>query len=205
MPSFRALLTAAVLASLAQADTIKVTATSDNTFDPDTVKGGKGDIIEFHFDPHNHSVVAGDYQYPCSPLELGTGFFSGFVDSDSGEADKVFQVTLNDTKPIAFYSSQGNECAEGMVGIINPTGTENLTDYKQRASKLSKGVSPGRASFGGQLVDNNDDSSNKSSSDKGGDKGDGSDDNGDGGNAAGALRIPMLGLLGVIGLVFFMG
>ncbi len=86
MPSLRNFLAAAALATLASAKTISVTAKSDNTFDPSTVKADAGDVIEFHFESSNHSVVAGDYQNPCSPLPLGSGFFSGFVDTESGEA-----------------------------------------------------------------------------------------------------------------------
>lgn len=89
MPSFKAyycLAAAAAFACVANAETIKVTATGDNKFDPDSIKAADGTIIEFHFQAKNHSVVAGDYQYPCSPLQLGTGFYSGFLPTDKSEA-----------------------------------------------------------------------------------------------------------------------
>lgn len=86
MPSLKSVLAAAALATVASAKTITVTAKSDNTFDPSTVEADTGDIIEFVFEPSNHSVVSGDYQTPCSPLPLGSGFFSGFIDTESGEA-----------------------------------------------------------------------------------------------------------------------
>ena len=86
MPSFKSFFLAAALAASVAADTIKITAMSDNTFSPNSVQASKGDTIEFHFEPKNHSVVAGDYQYPCSPMQLGEGFFSGFVPVQSGEA-----------------------------------------------------------------------------------------------------------------------
>ena len=86
MPSLKTLLASAAMAYLATAKTIKITATSDNKFDPETVEAEKDDVIEFHFEPKNHSVVAGDYRYPCSPLDLGSGFFSGFLPTDSGSA-----------------------------------------------------------------------------------------------------------------------
>lgn len=85
MPSIKSLLSAFALAYLANAATIKITATSSNTFDPSTITAKDGDVLEFIFEPKNHSVVAGDYRYPCSPLELGTGFFSGFFATSSGE------------------------------------------------------------------------------------------------------------------------
>lgn len=78
MFTVKQLLAAAALAGLAQAKTHTVTAKSDS-FDPDTVKAAKGDTIEFRFEG-NHSIVAGDYRYPCSALDVGTSFYSGFND-----------------------------------------------------------------------------------------------------------------------------
>jgi hypothetical protein len=87
MPSLKSLISAIALACLASGETIKITATSSNTFDPSTVTAADGDILEFHFEPKNHSVVSGLYAFPCSPTQLGTGFFSGFsFDTSSGEA-----------------------------------------------------------------------------------------------------------------------
>lgn len=183
MPSVKSLLSAAALACLASAETIKITATSSNTFDPSSITASHGDILEFHFEPKNHSVVSGLYAFPCTPMQLGTGFFSGFsFNTTDGEADKIFRVTVNGTDPIPFYSSQGNECSGGMVGIINPSKNQTLADYKKRASALARSVSPGRTSFGGEIVDN-DDSSNSTSDDDG--KG-GSSSGGKGGSSGGS-------------------
>ncbi|RSM12273.1 hypothetical protein CDV31_006378 [Fusarium ambrosium] len=204
MPSFKTIFTSAALACLASAETIKVTATSDNKFDPDEVKAEKGDIIEFHFEPKNHSVVAGDYRYPCSPLDVGTGFFSGFVPTDDGTADKVFRVTVNDTEPLPFYSSQGKECPNGMVGIINPSENKTLDEYKKEAAKLSSGVSPGRTVVGGKLVDADDADSDDSDSNDSDDKDSSeSNDGDDEDNAAGALGAPLAGVFAV-GLALIM-
>lgn len=92
MPSIKNLLAAAAaFASLAHGETIKVTAREDDSFDPDQVKAAKGDTVEFHFQKGNHSVVAGTYKLPCSPLELRSNgsFFSGFVDTDDEESVSV--------------------------------------------------------------------------------------------------------------------
>jgi hypothetical protein len=40
-----------------------------------------------------------------------------------------------------------------MVGMVNPSQNKTLSDYKDRASELSQGVTPGRTSYGGKLVD----------------------------------------------------
>ncbi|KAM5348375.1 hypothetical protein ACJ41O_008199 [Fusarium nematophilum] len=202
MPSLKTVLASAALAYLASAKTIKITATSDNKFDPEEVEADEGDVLEFHFEPKNHSVVAGDYRYPCSPLDMGTGFFSGFVATDDGTADQVFQVTVNDTDPIPFYSSQGKECPEGMVGIVNPSANMTLDDYKERASELSSGVNPGKKVFGGELVDSDDaDADDDDSSDSGSSS---SSDSKDGDNAAGVMAIPFAGVLAAAGLAFIM-
>ncbi|KAF4445934.1 extracellular serine-rich protein [Fusarium austroafricanum] len=196
MPSLKTLFTSAAMAYLASAKTIKITATSDNKFDPEEVKAEKGDVLEFHFEPKNHSVVAGDYRYPCSPLDMGTGFFSGFVPTDDGSANKIFKVTVNSTDPTPFYSSQGKECPDGMVGIINADSKKTLSDYKKRASELSSGVVPGKKPFGGELVDANKADSDSSSGKSSGSKGDD--------NAAGALGAPLAGLVVAIGLAIVM-
>lgn len=199
MPSIKTLLVSATLVVFASAKTIKVTATSDNEFDPAEVEASEGDVVEFHFQPKNHSVVAGDYQYPCSPMQLGTGFFSGFISSDSGSADKVFQVTINSTDPIPFYSSQGDECSDGMVGIINASGNETLDDYKERASELSRGVTPGNEEFGGELVDSNDAKGDDDSSSGSGKEDKDSDD-----NAGSSHGVSVAGLLAAVGAAFIM-
>ncbi|KAI5463197.1 hypothetical protein BGZ63DRAFT_351980 [Mariannaea sp. PMI_226] len=192
MLHFKSLLVCSALFCIASAKTIKITATSDNKFDPDSVTAEKGDTLEFHFQPKNHSVVAGDFEYPCSPLELGSGFFSGFISSSDGMASKIFQVIVNDTEPIPFYSSQGSECAKGMVGIINPSENKTLSDYKKRASGLSEGVTPGRAVYGGDVV--------SSSDSKSGDKSDDSKDDKDDENAAWLTQVPTYVQFSAIGL-----
>ena len=82
---FKSLVVCALVA-MAQADTIKITAQSDNTFNPNSITAKKGDVLEFHFQSKNHSVVAGDYRYPCSPLPMGSGFYSGYIHAETGEA-----------------------------------------------------------------------------------------------------------------------
>lgn len=53
---------------------------------------------------------------------------------------------------MAFYSSQGLECAHGMSGMINPSGDKNIGEYKARASSLSMAVSPSNEPFGGEVL-----------------------------------------------------
>lgn len=95
MSFLKTILAVTSMITMAQADTIKITAQSDNTFSPGSVKAKQGDILEFHFQSQNHSIVAGDYKYPCSPLPVGSGFFSGFVDAEKGEAVGLLNLAIN--------------------------------------------------------------------------------------------------------------
>ncbi|KAG5981172.1 hypothetical protein E4U55_003232 [Claviceps digitariae] len=154
MPSLKTYLAAAGCAALAGADTIKITATGNNTFSPDTITANPGDVLEFHFQSGNHSVVAGDYECPCFPLPVGSGFSSGFFDVKSCEDEKVFRVTLANADTVVFYSSQGDECTKGMVGIVNPSEKQTLQNYKMRASQLTGCIMlPGKCCHGGQSAD----------------------------------------------------
>lgn len=91
-----------------------------------------------------------------------------------------------------------------MVGIVNPSKNKTLSDYKERASELSKAVTPGRTMYGGKLVDSDDADSNDDDGDD-----DDSDDSskskdGDDDSAAQFLQVPVFGLIGVIGLAYAM-
>ncbi|KAG6028694.1 hypothetical protein E4U41_000609 [Claviceps citrina] len=176
MPSLTTYLAAAGLAALAVADTVKITAKGNSTFSPDSVTAKAGDVLEFHFQSRNHSVVAGDYKFPCFPLPMATGFFSGFVPVESGESDKVFRVKLADANPLVFYSSQGDECSRGMVGIVNPNDEQTLQSYKWRASQLATGVTPSTSFYGGELADEK--ASNKTNDQNQGKKDDNADSQG---------------------------
>ncbi|KAG5963670.1 hypothetical protein E4U58_003469 [Claviceps cyperi] len=158
MPSIKTYLAAAGLAASAAADIIKITATTDSAFNPNSVTAKTGDVLEFHFQSGNHSVVAGDYHFACSPLPIGYGFFSGYVNVDPGQIGKVFRVSLVNEEPLVFYSSQTGDCSRGMVGIVNPNEQQNLENYMMRASLMSQDMIPdaachGEEIYGGQLTD----------------------------------------------------
>ncbi|KAG5926446.1 hypothetical protein E4U42_003292 [Claviceps africana] len=152
MPSLKTFLAAAGLAALAVADTISITAMSNNTFSPDSVTAKQGDVLEFRFPSGNHSVVAGDYDCPCFALPPGSGFSSGTFDANSYEDDKVFRVTLSNADPVVFYSSQGDDCSKGMVGIVNPNEKQTLHKYRMRASQLAR-CTTDKCCYGEESVD----------------------------------------------------
>lgn len=82
------LLAALLTATAAQAGiTISINAV-DTAFEPNTAAAAVGDVVEFHFQPSNHSVVRGELDKACEPLEKD-GFFSGFVPVKEGETEAV--------------------------------------------------------------------------------------------------------------------
>ncbi|GIJ86464.1 hypothetical protein Asppvi_005353 [Aspergillus pseudoviridinutans] len=101
------------------------------TFDPDTLSVSPGSKVEFHFYPGNHSVVQAAFSNPCQPLSQSS-FFSGFIPDTSEESPEVFTLTVNDTNPIWYYCGQIGHCQAGMVGVINPSKTEQRLHHKQR-------------------------------------------------------------------------
>jgi plastocyanin len=104
-------LTTAFFAGLAAAanHVVKV-GESGLTFSPNSLNASKGDTVTFHFYPKNHNVVQAAFASPCQPLS--GGFYSGFHATSSGEANTTFMITVQDTKPIWFYCSQGQHCAK---------------------------------------------------------------------------------------------
>lgn len=100
----------------------------------------------------------------------------------------TFRYTVENTDPIPFYSSHGNECARGMVGIINPSKDHTLEDYKKRATMLSK-----------RLTARNED--DEDDNDRFGwlNTNDTSDDT----SAGGSIRAPLFAVLGVAGASLF--
>ncbi|GAB1319404.1 hypothetical protein MFIFM68171_09614 [Madurella fahalii] len=125
-------------------------------FDPAEIRGHMGDVIEFRFWPRNHSVVAGDFENACQPLEDG-GFFSGFFPTALDTVnDRVFRVTITHDNPVPIYCSQNNgqHCKNGMVAVINPrdSGSQTLNAYRRLASEAGNATSPSGGHFGGEIV-----------------------------------------------------
>lgn len=86
-------------------------------YSPNSTAAAQGDTVVFHFYPGGHNVVQSDFNTPCSTTG---GFYSGFIDSQSGAAADTFTITINDTSPIWIYCSQVEHCQLGMVMVINP-------------------------------------------------------------------------------------
>ena len=89
-------------------------------FSPNSFTAAVGSQVEFVFFPPTHSVAQSSFASPCTPLNNGTGFFSGEMTTATGENANVFTVTINDTNPIWFYCTFPGHCESGMGGVINP-------------------------------------------------------------------------------------
>jgi carbohydrate-binding DOMON domain-containing protein len=67
-------------------------------------------------------------------------------------------VTVSHTNPVPIYCSQNNgqHCKNGMVAVINPAGSGDLTldAYAALARNAGNAVSPSGSAFGGQVAPN---------------------------------------------------
>jgi len=139
------------MASLAYSRDIAITARGSE-FVPKTVQAVVGDVLVFHFEVNNHSVVMGNWDCPCAPASAG-GFFSGFQPVPQGQkqSPNVFRVQINDTNPLVFYCSQndGSHCKQGMAGAVNAPQTR-LDMYICNATGVDLASSP-PGIFGGVL------------------------------------------------------
>ena len=77
---------ASTLLGVASAETIVIKA-EGLVFGPEIITANKGDTLEFHFLPRNHSVVSGYFGHPCQPstAEMKNHFFSGFLPAKANE------------------------------------------------------------------------------------------------------------------------
>ncbi|RFU34272.1 hypothetical protein B7463_g2051, partial [Scytalidium lignicola] len=159
-------LAVALLAGAVSAQTthrVDVGPNGQLVFSPDSIVAAVGDIVEYHFNPKNHSVVQGAFNTPCQTGSVTDGFFSGFMPTPSGENSQVFQITVKDTKPIWVYCSQTAplaHCPRGMVSAINAPATGNtLAAYAAGAAKFNGTVTFPAQVQGGSIVANNSTSS----------------------------------------------
>lgn len=92
------------------------------------------------------------FQDPCHPLK--DGFSSGFIPTIVSPSGALFDIVVQDTKPIWFYCAQttGNHCQSGMVGSINaPTSGNTLEAFIGLAKSASTSTIPPTAPLGGTL------------------------------------------------------
>ncbi|KAK3338564.1 hypothetical protein B0H65DRAFT_327089 [Neurospora tetraspora] len=160
---------ASTLMGVATAETIVIKA-DGLVFGPEIITANKGDTLEFHFLPRNHSVVKGYFGHPCQPAtaDIEGPFFSGFLPAKSNEENpSIFRVTIGSTSPFPFYCSTPSHCSKGMIGIVNGS-PDQLAQYKDQAAREAAAQPGGdfpfekmnppdpSKPFGGELIKNPD-------------------------------------------------
>lgn len=128
-------------------------------FDPDNVVAEVGDVIQWNFNPKNHTVAQSNFADPCRPLADGTSFFPGFAfATQEGPSPDVFQLVVENKDTIWYYCPQttGDHCQNGMVGVINQNFDNpdvTLAKHRELAAKTGKSVIPAVIQ-GGQVIKN---------------------------------------------------
>ncbi len=124
-------------------------------------------------------------------------------ESNALKQNQTFRVTVTNTDPTPFYSSQGDECIRGMVGIINPNNDKTLEKYRSKAVTLAGSITPGNNAYGGDMVDSNSNTDNTGNT--GCNAGGNSPKNGNPARGmAGVVQLPITCLLGALSMAVWM-
>jgi len=113
---------------------------SNGTLDflPNNIKANPGDMVQFQFNPKNHTVTQSTFDQPCQPIQNNspnvTGFFSGFMAVSASDATRpAYTISIADSTPIWVYCSQAKHCQSGMVMVINEKYVNLTTISPQNA------------------------------------------------------------------------
>ncbi|KAI2467128.1 hypothetical protein F4781DRAFT_323775 [Annulohypoxylon bovei var. microspora] len=96
-------------------------------FNPNNVTELVGTVLEYEYNPQNHSIVQSSFDKPCQPLD--GGFAAPFFPTQQTPSGVTFEVMVKDSNPIWFYCAQTakTHCQAGMVGSINAAATGDKT------------------------------------------------------------------------------
>ncbi|KAI8932626.1 hypothetical protein NX059_010124 [Plenodomus lindquistii] len=130
------------------------------TFLPNNVQAAPGDLVQFQFNPKNHSVVQSTFDNPCVPIQnimpnKTDAFFSGYMPTNATAAAAgqalTYTIRVKDEKPVWFYCSQGMHCQAGMVGAINApaSGNKTVEAFTALAANAPENLTPGAAAGSG--------------------------------------------------------
>lgn len=121
-------------------------------FFPEKIVAEVGSIVQFQFYPKNHTITESSFAAPCVPIasNLTTperpGQKSGFVPVSADTTFRpVYNLIVNDTKPMWIFCGQQPHCARGMAMVINQNMSspdKTLEKYKEAAAKLAPAAPP---------------------------------------------------------------
>jgi hypothetical protein len=113
-------------------------------FDPSSIRPAAGDTIHFTFslpeyvkNPPSvqHSATQSTFDTPCTPMS--GGFDTGIQTTGSANTNtgNTFELQVNNTDPLWFFSSASGDCGSGMVLSVNPplTGDQTAAAFVDRA------------------------------------------------------------------------
>ncbi|KAI0154887.1 hypothetical protein GGR57DRAFT_99523 [Xylariaceae sp. FL1272] len=116
---------------------VNVGVGTDLMFDPSNIVEPVGTVIEFNYNPKNHSIVQSSFDQPCAPIARG-GFAAPFVPLEKSSG-VTFEVTVTNEDPVWFYCAQTTKshCQSGMVGALNAAteGDKTFDAFKALAAK----------------------------------------------------------------------
>ncbi|KAH9888172.1 hypothetical protein F4778DRAFT_797131 [Xylariomycetidae sp. FL2044] len=125
-------------------------------FNPSNVTELVGTVVEFSYNPANHSIVQSSFDKPCQPLE--GGFAGPFVPTQQTPSGTTFVVVITNPNPIWFYCAQTakTHCQAGMVGSINAAvdGDKTFQAFKDLAAKAPPSTIPSDTPLVGSLLIN---------------------------------------------------
>ena len=132
-------------------------------FFPEEVRADVGSVVQFQFYPkvstmtalppppanlalQNHTITESSFAAPCVPIAANLttpqrpGQKSGFVPVTSDTQFRpIYNLIVNDTKPMWIYCGQAPHCQKGMSMVINVNQTDpnkTLEKYKAAAAAL---------------------------------------------------------------------
>ncbi|KAI2622222.1 hypothetical protein GGS26DRAFT_594229 [Hypomontagnella submonticulosa] len=122
-------------------------------FNPNNVTELVGTVLEFEYNPMNHSIVQSSFDKPCQPLDAG--FAAPFFPTKQVSSGVTFEVLVKDDKPIWFYCAQTakTHCQAGMVGSVNApaSGDKTFDAFLSLASKAPPSTIPPHTPIVGTL------------------------------------------------------
>ncbi|KAF8644869.1 hypothetical protein AX16_008224 [Volvariella volvacea WC 439] len=127
VPSMAILLAALIPSVLAVTHDVQVGPNGQLVYDPPYVNAAAGDIINFIFNPKNHTVTQSTFDQPCMAVPSGTD--SSFIPVMLDDPNPTFQVHVMDENPVWFFCRQTNHCGAGMVFAINPGPEGSATSF----------------------------------------------------------------------------